>query len=255
LNFDATLIPFRAPGRAAVRANRWPGGLNGFLEGRIDAISVALQLTQPAGVKSGYCGAQNTCIGPASLGRSVEEGFWAPFAVSRLHGDFGGDSVAFFVAPMAKIGIQERNGSFQTQAVHLTINGQPVIGNELRSGPFFYGAAGVRLGYLRYFDSEATRPISTAPVLLSFVDITAGRWQNFAAPGDHAGEARVPWRVEVKGSISVPRFPVFFGIYWNGGVSAPNDYRVFVGLRTEFAQMATKIRRSRKFGSADAVDR
>jgi hypothetical protein len=231
--------------------SKLPLGLHGYLEGRLESVSVAVHVTSES-VESDQklaerCGQRNTCSGSPIRGRSGEAGLYAPWMIpgtSRYYTDSG---VGWFVAPLIKVGTQGRVGDQPPPGtvIPLLVGGVPLKGEELRSAPFSYEAAGVRVGQFRYFFTRSGKRYflgQIAPTLLANIDFTMGHWQAFTLPPyDHI--ATLPWRRELRANFSVPLLPLFFGFFLNNGAGA-NDFRIFVGARYEFAQLLERIRRT-----------
>jgi hypothetical protein len=230
---------------------RWPLGLHGYLEGRLDSISTSLKVTD-INLASGRdlgerCGRRDTCAGTPVGGRIGEAGFYAPWLIPHSSHYYQGSAVGWFAAPLIKVGTQGRDvdpGPPGT-IIPLSVEGYKLQGEELRSGPFDYRAAGVRFGQIRYFSSRSRKGYAfgqIAPVLMLNVDFTYGHWQNFTLP-PFENFKTLPWRRELRANFSVAPIPAFFGFYWNSG-AGPDDLRFFIGMRYEFAQLAERIRRA-----------
>lgn len=224
-------------------------GLQVYLEGRIESISVTSQPEPPTStcpiVGSRVDDSRLICTfsGLPKTGRIGEAGIYAPYLPwKRTH--YRGSELGIVVAPILKIGTQGRIQNVD-QAVPFDFDykGATYHGTELRSGPYSYRAIGGRVGLVRLFYQDAKQGESnyllnrTGPILLTHVDFMVGHWQNFSLPQG----LPLPLRAEFRGNLDLPNTPFFAGAFVNIG-QGPNDYRFFFGMRTEFSQLSTKIR-------------
>jgi len=245
-------------------------GFHIFLEGRLESISVTSKVSLKSELPPGQtidipnlgsrCGNSGTCAGPPLYGRSGEAGIYLPILLPQskilgmpLRWTYRGSQIAAFMAPIWKVGTQGRFGDLPSnRTFEFSYKGSPpLVGEELRRGPYSYRAGGMRFGSFRYFGDAATRPSrrakpfldQSAPILGWHIDVMAGRWQTFSAP-----VGNLPWRLEIRGLAQIPNTPWFAGAFVNTG-EGPNDYRFFFGMRTEFAQLISNFigwRKSRK---------
>lgn len=226
---------------------KWPG-VHAYLEGRLESMSVSVKVGLPeAQLDKEVCGRRSTCPGAPHAGQAGEVGLYTPWIVPRTSLFYRGSAVGLFVAPLIKVGTQGRHGleSSQSKQIPVIIDGRTLLGDELREGPFSYRAAGLRVGQFRYFSSRNGTCCmlgQTAPVLLWNLDYTVGHWQSFTLPA-YQNFTTLPWRSELRLNFSVSPLPFFFSYFRNSG-AGPTDWRVFVGLRYEFAQLRERIRRS-----------
>ncbi len=185
-------------------------------------------------------GAPVLSIGPDTVLQSSQSGFveagaYAPVYFRNTRWQFRHKDYALFIAPLVK-------GSFQTarsgnidgltadQAKTAEIDDKDVYRSI---------AGGARLGHVRLPGSNAS------PQLISYLDLTAGRWDNLRTPRpgvqpvDGAGYL-YPVRFSAEGVLQVPYSPFFVGFGLNVG-RGPDDLRFLFGTRFDIGQLLGKI--------------
>ena len=97
-------------------------------------------------------------------------------------------------------------------------------------------AFGGRLGFLG-FAPNPTR----APELISYIDFTYGRFDNYFVPKyNDSSEVRFPWRFDLTGLFKIPVTPLYIGFDMNKGIG-PDNMTLFVGLRTDLSTLLSKL--------------
>ncbi len=150
-------------------------------------------------------------------GAYVEGGIYTPFMPSIFQWNFRGQSNGFFVAPMAKYIFLDPD---------TTPAGATTSFNVYRAY-----AGGVRLGHFRLparFNKENSE-------LLSYVDITGGKWEDFREPNGSRGA-----RLDVKGRYKLPYTLLYVGFEANVGPGG-SDYRLFAGTRVDVSTILGKL--------------
>ena len=172
----------------------------------------------------------------------MQAGLYAPVYFKKTTWDFKGDKNALFVGPIVKVGFQTI-----TQAV-----------KSARRDPddlFEFWAAGARLGHFKFEKSE-----SSTPNLVSYLDITVGRWENFERcvlpPIDRPTENRtgivscetnptlapeIDFRIGIEGRLKIPKTPLQFGFELNTG-QGQDDLRFIIGATFDIAKGVGKLR-------------
>jgi len=133
---------------------------------------------------------------------------------------------ALYYAPIIKGGFQTLLQSATTTASGTgsttqnpvtTINGQTF---------FHFYAGGSRFGLYRFHDHAGT---SVAPDSLLYLDITYGKFENFATL-DAAGKVDHPGRLAMEGRFNIPKYPIFLGFDSNTRVgNSQGDLRFLFG--------------------------
>ena len=186
----------------------------------------------------------------------AQVGFYAPVAVTEWH--FDGEPNRLFIAPLIKGGIQTINSGF-TSAEGARL-GQDDVYN------FF--SAGARLGHfkLKYkasssdknckpCDEKPEKPqldLNIGPELISFIDITMGKWENFEilrpAIDSVTGKPRTDlsvrqrtWRLAAEGRLKIPETPFIVGFDGNFG-KGPDDLRFLFGVRFDVGNAFGKLK-------------
>ena len=82
-----------------------------------------------------------------------------------------------------------------------------------------------------------------APELISFIDFTYGRYDNFFVPtfGDNPnGSVRFPWRFGMNARLNIPSTIFYVGVDLNKG-TGPDSMSIFVGARADLSAMLGKL--------------
>jgi hypothetical protein len=145
---------------------------------------------------------------------------------------------ALFVAPIAKLGFITPTGSDATA--------QPVNSQQF----YKYYQWGGRLGHYKLpLDRD------DAPELISYVDVTTGRFSNLETlvPVDNSGGLTRPvqlYRVAMEGVVQVPATPFVVGFSANLGQgithtprlqAANDDLRFFFGVKFDLGKLLSKL--------------
>jgi hypothetical protein len=166
----------------------------------------------------------------------VEAGVYAPFFFKSTRWQFRRRDNALFIAPLVKGGFQSvRGGSIDgltvAQAQQAQIDSKDV---------YRFVAGGARIGHV-----QLPKGKGAAPELLSYIDVSAGRWDNLRVlkqdiqPVDGAG-FRYPLRFDVEGRLKIPYAPFFVGFGLNVG-SGADDLRFLFGTRFDIGQLLTTL--------------
>jgi hypothetical protein len=166
---------------------------------------------------------------------------YLPIFFNAFKGWFGGTTTGFF-APILKGGLQTITGGLldaSSPAPGTTTTSTTVNNNGLYS---FY-SAGLRLGDLQMY-----RSWNESPEMLSHLDMTVGRWDNFTqcrsqlicTPGPDGTVPPIqiyhPLLLSLEGDLNVPKTPVMIGfsaitpIRSGGG---KGDLRFFFGVKLD----------------------
>lgn len=197
---------------------------NSYVEARLTDIPISQTSGTAAGSGSTT---QTSTASPAQFqGGYFEGGIYFPMVPSWAQWVHDGKANGLFVAPMAKLG-------FQAGDVGSSSSTDPGRFDVFR----FYGF-GARVGHFTLFH----QPQSEAPELLSWLDVTAGRWDNFriypSGTPNHMYER--PLRFDAVGRLKIPFTPFYVGGEVNVG-PGPDDLRVFVGTRIDIGKVLTSL--------------
>lgn len=162
-------------------------------------------------------------------------GVYLPYAITTWFNRK--DPYALTLGPIAKIG-------FQTPISAAQVNGTLVTLNDRRF--YVFHTYGGRIGVSRMSYSK-----DVAPELISYIDVTIGRFSNFDV-NDGSGKMRRPWRFQLEGIMKVPGYPVVLGfqanVRQNFGTGddiqfrdARDDLRFFIGTRFDAGKAIAKI--------------
>jgi hypothetical protein len=150
-------------------------------------------------------------------GAYVEGGVYTPFVLPSTQWHFRGQANAFFIAPLAKYVFLDPDS---------TPAGATTAFNVYRAY-----AGGFRLGHFRLparFNQEG-------PALLSYLDVTAGRWENYRESNGTRGT-----RLDVNGRYKIPLTILYIGFEANVGPGG-SDFRLFAGTRVDVASILGKL--------------
>lgn len=172
--------------------------VNSYFEARLTQIPVNNGQVDPKTVLSG--------------GAAFEGGIYAPILAGFSRWEYRGTKNAIFVAPLVKMGFQTLTGNTK----------DPNGSNDVQR---FYGG-GIRFGQF----NMGVNPKSEAPELLSYLDVTGGKWDNFRYKG------MIPWRLDVTGKFKIPRTVFYVGAGVNAGPGI-DDLRIFFGARIDVGKM------------------
>jgi hypothetical protein len=201
--------------------------LNAYFEGNVSPLLVSAYCIQPS------C---RTKLVQPPQSATFEFGMYAPIipmwkklATRSIRGVSNG----YFIAPLVKGGVQNISPA--------PVNAAPL----LETGPNQpFWSAGLRLGHLRFVSSDK----GVSPSLLSYFDVTWGRWDRFAIPMEQTG-IRVPTRFETTGLVKLPRTPLSVGFLTNIRRGL-NEYRLFAVLRIDVFNELARLRKEISHNSA-----
>jgi hypothetical protein len=148
---------------------------------------------------------------------------------------------ALFIAPMAKGGVATITGT-STTAEASRFGGDDV---------FNFFSFGARIGHFRTHRSR-----DLAPELISWLDLSVGRWEHFEfeepvldaagrtlkdSSGNDIKVRRRPWRYEARGALRIPETPFLIGFEGNFG-KGPDDLRFIFGTRFDIAKVLKTLK-------------
>jgi len=186
--------------------------------------SASFEKTAAASNGSGTGGNSTTGSGTSSTidvtkakGAYVVGGVYIPWLPAFAQWRFRGQRNAFFIGPLANYGFQVPG---KTPA------GTPNF-NAFRSY-----SGGFRFGHYRM----TVRMKHTAPELLSYLDVTWGKWQDFreAVTGNRGT------RLDVAGRYKIPYTVLFIGFDANTGPGG-SDIRLLAGTRVDVSTILGKL--------------
>ena len=150
----------------------------------------------------------------------VQIGTYLPLYLNdRLSWTHRGNRNVLFVAPILKAGMNT-----------LTDDGEK--GRNLMT---FY-SGGLRFGHFDVgkFTTPPSLPREVAPRLISYLDITIGKWQNL----EYLGERRL--RTEFEGRVKIPGLPMRFGFDANVG-KGRDDLRFLIDTSFDVGKLFKKV--------------
>ena len=248
-----------------VPKTRWgPVGLNTYFDARLTSVATQEMAS----------GAMNT---PATLesfsaskkAASLQTGTYIPVVTGEWKR--GTERYSFFVAPLAKAGFTTLTDSQNTNAGNGGSGSMNASTPDLVTDRFFTSYSfGARLGVFRNFNCHCKASESVAPEVVSYVDVTTGKFGNFEAfrPFTMADEVAAgnkdqqpqmgefvrvrPWRYSFEGLLKIPHSVFVVGFNANighGAVGGSNvggkiypftqprdDLRFLFGARFDFSK-------------------
>jgi putative Ig domain-containing protein len=206
--------------------------LNTFFETRLTSIPVDPD-KQDQSVKAA---ADATPADPSKCDASTTDGFlcsrksvmvqigtYLPiYWNKRLSWSHGGNRNVLFFAPIVKAGMNT-----------LTADGE-----EGRNLLTFY-SGGLRFGHydVGKYTTPPSLPKEVSPRLISYMDITLGKWQNL----EYLGSRRL--RTEFEGRVKIPGLPLRFGFNANLG-KGPDDLRFLIDTNFDVGRLFKKFTQS-----------
>jgi hypothetical protein len=177
----------------------------------------------------------------------VEGGVYAPFYFPWSRWTYKHNPNALFLAPISKLGFDSLRGSATDQLLQATavaagsqtaaqLNYQNAA-SALSRDVYRMMAFGTRLGVF----TLAPTP-HRAPELISYIDFTYGRFDNYFVPvyGSTTGMIHFPWRFDITGRLQIPSTPFYVGLELNKG-TGPDNLSIFIGARTDLSNMLGKL--------------
>jgi hypothetical protein len=227
--------------------------VNTYFDARLTAIPVApgsgdqadgsTELTTPpAATTATFAESQKAAL--------LQAGMFVPIAISEWTSNTR--KYQMFIAPIAKAGIQ-------------TITGNSISAEARNLGSddlFNFGAMGARLGHVEIERDGGSDDFNKAPRIISYIDLTFGRWENFEhceQPFINAGSAQIkqlacpdtsldgttmrrvrPYRFGFEGRLKIPSLPLFVGFDANAG-RGPDDLRFLFGTRFDVGDLLKEL--------------
>jgi hypothetical protein len=168
---------------------------------------------------------------------SVQLDIYAPWWQDFTSWRFDSRENAIFLAPLTRFHLLSvSQGPVQVVNENNVLVEKPELFRHLYASQ----AYGIRFGH---FLLDPRRK-SVSPELLSYLDITIGRFGNFrsldkpdAGPGTND---RIPWRIESTGRFKIPATPLYVGFMSNHGVGK-DDMRYFFGTRFDISKLLGRL--------------
>jgi hypothetical protein len=230
--------------------------VNTFFNARLTSVPVtAKDTTEPAeGEDTEPCNTPDcTAFITSKKAAMMQAGIYIPMyadfmtwrrEVPRLNRPSRLERNALFIAPLAKGGI-------------VTVTGDRETAEAKQFGAddvFNFYSFGAMLGHFRLHTRETAdgwdiNP-DVAPELISWLTISAGRWENFEievpsgqknAMGEDILVRRRPWRIEALGRLKIPETPFLIGFDGNFG-KGPDDVRFLFGTRFDIGKILHTLR-------------
>ena len=145
----------------------------------------------------------------------MEMGAYAPIIPKFAQWRYDARDNALFIAPVARAGVQGFANAMATPGPDV----------------FKFWSAGLRLGHF----AMPTRPRSEAPEMLSYLDLTCGKWENFQLPNKTSLA-----RLDATGRFKVPKTPFYVGGEANLG-RGNKDLRITIGTRLDLGSILGKL--------------
>ena len=237
--------------------------LNTFFTARLTSIPVAEKETTatdgtPPAAEDECTGVECETFLSSKKAAMMQAGIYLPmywdftswFRRVQRENNFRWEKNALFIAPLAKGGIATITGDQQTaEAVRFG-----------KDDVFNFFSFGAMLGHFRLHtrqndNGEYENNPNIAPELISWLTLSAGRWENFEievptgdkdAMGNDINVRRRPWRIEALGRLKIPETPFIVGFDGNFG-KGRDDLRFIFGTRFDIG----KIMRTLKLAAAN----
>jgi hypothetical protein len=253
--------------------SRWPG-LNTFFDVRLTSIPVTACATSTPSSGTSGGNQQSSCTTSANGNAAtplntfissqktarLATGIYFPWTITGW--TYKNNPQALFIAPLAKVGFDTPAGSLSQVQPAATTNTSTTVSNSgdvVAVNPTnfytFYGWGG-RIGHYA-LTSHTDR--STAPELISYLDVVVGRFSNLETLVQPNGLNIPPTvrqrllRIQVEGLLKVPSTPLFVGMSANVGQEsvsvgkgsivqrAGDDLRFLFGVRFDVAKLLSKV--------------
>jgi hypothetical protein len=261
-------------------------GLNTYFDARLTSVATqgSTSTTSSTSTSSTSTSSTSTSPTPATANTALSSFLQSQKAGALQAGTYipiitaewmrGTSNYAFFVAPLGKAGFTTLTdsptapaSSSTTTTTTTTTTSLPLTGQFYTSYSF-----GTRLGVFQTFKKGTAWDENSAPELVSYVDITTGKFGNFeafqdvtvqtapagttAASTDNFFRIR-PWRYSFEGLLKIPHSPFVVGFNANIGrgavaatkvnnVSYPftqprDDLRFLFGVQFDFTKLLKAI--------------
>jgi hypothetical protein len=225
--------------------------LNSYFDARLTAIPVAPgagdHAEQSSTTATTPAAATTPTFAESQKAALLQIGLFAPITTTRWTS--GKENYEFFIAPIVKGGIQTITGTtVSAEAANLG-------GDDL----FNFGAFGARIGHNKVYSDPGK-----AAQMISYIDFTTGRWENFEICENHltsGGSAFIrqeacpstsldgttirrvrPYRYGFEGRLKIPTLPLFVGFDANAG-RGPDDLRFLFGTRFDVGDLMEKLKK------------
>ncbi len=96
----------------------------------------------------------------------------------------------------------------------------------------------MRLGHYQFIGEGSD---NTAPELVSYLDLTVGRWENYQFLDNTLMRVRRPWRFAAEGRLRISKTPLQVGFDVNAG-DGPDDVRFLFGTTFDIGKLFEKLR-------------
>jgi hypothetical protein len=196
--------------------------LNTFFDTRLTAVPVVPQATAAAPPSTAAKTGATTSSSSTAAGfvdsrkaATIQVGIYAPLYSDAWAWTHDHQRNALFVAPVAKFGISTIVGQDQGKATDTSV--------------YKFWSFGVGLGHYRLNQTP-----DTAPELISYLHVTAGKWESFGTE----------WRLAVEGRLKLPDAPFQVGFDANvrRGFKGDADLRFVVGTRFDLGELLGKLK-------------
>ncbi len=239
--YDVGKCPPKAADPCGTQSANWYFKPNTYFEGRVTNTS-----------STAFGGAlSNATLKSSARTETIELGFYMPINHRTMSWHFNNKRQVLFFAPIVKGGFQS------VPQVSKTDN--PVLVTD-PANVYKFVSGGVRIGH--YYQPK--HEYEVAPELISFLDITSGRWDNLkdrntALFSDGKGPNKtntcsdpvagtvvdircyhVPNRLELKGRMRIPVTPFTIGFRTVVG-PGPDVMEIFLGTRIDLAPFLQKL--------------
>jgi hypothetical protein len=216
--------PHADPGECGTHPFRFL--VNTYIEAELTQIPLTSNSSTPSATPSAAPATTTGTTPPAASsifslssakGAYVEGGVYTPLLFPSMQWHFRGQANASFIAPLVKYAFLDPDS---------TPAGATTAFNVYRA----YGG-GFRLGHFRlpaHFRKEG-------PELLSYLDVTAGRWENYRESNGTRGV-----RLDVNGRYKIPFTILYIGFDANLGPGG-SDFRLFAGTRVDVSSILGKL--------------
>ena len=157
----------------------------------------------------------------------LQIGFYIPFYFKFSTWEFQGQKNALFVAPSARVGFQTATSKLDTSDK-----------NSVHEDEFFgFWGFGARVGHYKFSEDK-----NIAPELISYLDWTAGKWENFTVPREEdPATIRRPWRHHFEGRLRIPGTKIIqVGFDANLGKGS-DDLRFLFGVNFDIGNLVGKL--------------
>jgi hypothetical protein len=225
--------------------------LNTFFEARLTSIPVAAQASDDASDGDGEDEEPNQLDAFITSKKAgfAQAGVYLPINVTAWKNQR--ELNTLFIAPLAKGGVMTITGDRRTAEAE-------TFGDD---DVFNFYSFGVRLGHFRYprlrhpctafpNDDNCDSFADYAPELISWLDITMGRWENFEldiptgqlnGDGNPITTRQRRWRYQAEGRLKIPETPFMVGFDGNFG-QGPDDLRFGFGMRFDVAKLIHRLK-------------